>query len=51
MSADLNSRSSVPSRRDETGADARSRTEDLAITNRPLYQLSYVGMLPSKRQS
>lgn len=29
-----------------TGADDRDRTDDLSITNRMLYQLSYVG-LPS----
>ena len=32
----------------EYGADERSRTSDLLITNQLLYQLSYVGVLCGK---
>jgi hypothetical protein len=31
----------------KTGADDRTRTGDLLITNQLLYQLSYIGMLVS----
>ena len=33
------------------GADERSRTSDLLITNQLLYQLSYIGLLGEIKQS
>ena len=37
--------------RAETGADDRSRTDDLLITNQLLYQLSYIGKIPQFSQA
>ena len=33
----------------KSGADTRSRTRDLLITSQLLYQLSYIGMIDSRR--
>ena len=41
----LNDRMTMLSGGDETGAEDRTRTDDLLITNQLLYQLSYFGLL------